>query len=136
MKKLVLLFVFSSLITSCRITKSVEMMQAKSNATLTTEQFLKMKNVAISFLELTPEQLLQAEKIWSEEKRGFMEIDIKDNSQIAPIVYKSEVEFRKILTDKQLIDYKKIGHEVGDSRVSKYFLSDHAMSELKRIYKL
>lgn len=116
----------------CRITKSLEMIQAKNNSKLTEEQFIKAKFNAINFLELSNEQKIECEKIWKQEKREFLEINMDDNTLIGPIIYKSEVAFRKILTVKQLEDYKAIGNN--DSRVMKYFLDDHALSEIKRIY--
>lgn len=132
MKKILLLLLATISISSCRITKTAEMIAAKNNSKLTEEQFVKAKFDAVDFLQLTDEQKLQCEKIWKQEKREYLEINMEDNALVGPVIYNSEVAFRKVLTVSQLEDYKAKGNS--EAKVMKYFLDDHALSEIKRIY--
>lgn len=137
MKKIIFIIALFVLAVGCRVTKTMEMYRAKSNQKLTEQQFLDLKENAVSILKLTDSQLGEAKKIWKEEKAGLNRINIEDNSMIAPVVYKSEIEFRKILNTQQLSDYKTYVNDLGGkTKIPAMFLSDHALSELKRIYDL
>ena len=107
-------------------------MQAKSNAKFTEQEFIKGKNDAVGLLNLTNAQKGQSEIVWKTEKEELARINIEQNEEIAPVIYKSEIEFRKILTSDQLTEYKKLAY---DSKINRYFLDDHSLGELKRIYK-
>lgn len=134
MKKIFLFvaFAITLLSSSCRITKTATMMSAKNNQKRSEAYFVEQKKQQISFLKLSDEQLEKGVTIWKTEKQELDKIDISDNSQIAPIIYKSEVEWRKILNDSQLVSYT---NEFKDL-FSGYFLNDRQMEEIKRIYGL
>lgn len=129
---LLLIFCFVTL-TSCRITKTITMINAKSMATETETDFIRNKINAITFIALTEEQEIAAIEIWKEEKAQLGKIDMQKNSEIAPVIFKSENDFRRILTPEQLRFYKRYRD---DSTILKYFMSDRSMKEIKRIYKL
>lgn len=136
MKKIILLLVvFSTFFTSCRVTKTVTMWQAQENAKLTEEQFVLAKFDAIRFLDLSDEQKKDCATIFKTEKKGLLEINIKDNSSVAPVIYEAETKFRKVLTTTQLENYKAILHSYGNN-AKQYFLTDNQLSEIKRIYDL
>ncbi len=119
-------------LTSCRVTKTITMINAKSNAAETEVEFIKHKINSISFLPLSEEQEELAIAIWKSEKEQLGKIKLK-NSEIAPVIFQYENEFRSILTPEQLKEYKK---EYSDSMITKYFLSNRAMQEIKRIYNI
>ncbi|WP_447636865.1 hypothetical protein [Flavobacterium microcysteis] len=119
-------------LTSCRITKTITMVNAKSNAAESEVDFIKHKINSISFLPLSEEQEELAIAIWKKEKDNLGKIKLK-NSEIAPVIFQSENEFRSILTPEQLKEYKR---EYSDSMITKYFLSNRAMQEIKRIYNI
>lgn len=120
-------------LTSCRVTKTITMINAKSNAAETEVEFIKHKINSISFLPLSEEQEEMAIAIWKKEKEQLGKINLKKNSEIAPLIFQSENEFRSILTQEQLKEYKR---EYNDSMITKYFLSNRAMQEIKRIYNI
>lgn len=109
------------------------MINAKSMATETETDFIRNKINAITFIALTEEQEIAAIEIWKEEKSQLGKIDMQKNSEIAPVIFKSENDFRRILTPEQLRFYKRYRD---DSTILKYFMSDRSMKEIKRIYKL
>lgn len=135
MKKSILLLTLLCLatLTSCRITKTITMINAKTMATETETEFIKNKISAITFLELSPDQETEAVNIWKEEKAQLGRINLGKNSEIAPIIFKSENDFRRILTPEQLKTYKGFRD---DSTILKYFMSDRSMKEIKRIYEI
>ncbi|WDO11861.1 hypothetical protein MH928_11025 [Flavobacterium sp. WW92] len=120
-------------LTSCRITKTITMINAKAMATETETEFIKNKISSISFLELSEDQEVAAISIWKEEKTQLGRINLGKNSEIAPIIFKSENNFRSILTPEQLKTYKGFRD---DSTILKYFMSDRSMKEIKRIYEI
>ena len=134
MKKslLFLLLIGITALTSCRITKTVTMLNTKSTATNTMDEFLKGKAERVSFLDFSDLQKEQALAIWENEKQQLESIDISKNSEIAPVIYKSENDFRSILTDEQLKEYR----ETIRNTLSPYVLNDRQLVEIKRIYKL
>ena len=132
MKKNVLLLMAFLVLSSCRITKTITMIYAKNRATTTESEFINGKHAAVDFLKFTPEQNTLAETIWKKEKKDFSEVKLT-NENIAPIVYNSELEFRKILNPVQLDNYIKIANK-NDDRIIKYFLNDEQLAEIKRIY--
>ncbi len=134
MKKslLFLLLIAITTLTSCRITKTVTMLNTKSTATNTMDEFLKGKAERVSFLDFSDLQKEQALAIWENEKQQLESIDISKNSEIAPVIYKSENDFRSILTDEQLKEYR----ETIRNTLSPYLLNDRQLIEIKRIYKL
>lgn len=115
---------------SCRISKSIVMLKAKSNSKLTEERFIIGKQSDVLFLKLSSEQKGKCEKIWKEEKDGLARINTDINSEVAPVVYKSEMEFRNVLTSDQLTEYKR----EYISKIPQFFLNDKQLSEIKRIY--
>ncbi|MBC8644533.1 hypothetical protein [Flavobacterium lindanitolerans] len=121
------------MLTSCRVTKTITMINAKSNAAETEVEFIKHKITSISFLPLSEEQEEIAIGIWKKEKEQLEKNRLKKNSDIALVIFQSENQFRSILTPEQLKEYKA---EYNDSMITKYFLSNRAMNEIKRIYKL
>lgn len=135
MKQVLLAIIIMFTLTSCRITKSLEMIQAKTNAKKPEKEFLDGKFDAVNFLQLDVSQKEKCNVIWKTEKEALIRINTKDNASIAPVIFQSETDFRKVLTDEQIIKYKKLS-KTYDSRLSDYFLDDHALSEIKRIYKL
>lgn len=134
MKKtlLLLLLIGITTLTGCRITKTVTMLNTKSSATKTVDVFLQEKAQRVSFLDFSDLQKKQALAIWENEKQQLESIDISKNAQIAPVIYKSENDFRSILTDAQLKEYR----ETIANQISPYFLNDRQLEEIKRIYKL
>lgn len=135
MKKSILLLFLVSLttLTSCRITKTITMINAKAMADETEPEFIRNKINSISFLELTEDQETEAVNIWKEEKAQLGKINLKKNAEIAPVIFDSENKFRRMLNPEQLKTYK--GYR-DDSSIIKYFMSDRSMKEIKRIYKL
>lgn len=127
MRKLLLLFVLAGLLFSCRVTKSLVMIKTKENAELIDEEYINKKRSLSSFLNLSNEQKEMCDKIWKEEKQG-LNAPVLKNENIAPIIYNSENEFRSILTKEQLNTY------LANVPPGGFFLNDHAMNELKRIY--
>jgi hypothetical protein len=119
---------------SCRVTKTMAMLTAKKRATTTESNFLSGKHLAVDFLGFSKQQNDAVEIIWKTEKKEFSEVKL-ENENIAPIIYKSENDFRKILTTDQLEKYKKASDKF-DSRLTDYFLDDDSLAELKRIYNL
>ena len=135
MKKIILLIVLQAILfTSCRMTKSMVMMDAKDRAKLTEEQFFEGKHIAVDFLNFSPEPNKAAEAVWKWEYNRLKAIEL-ENTKIAPVVYKSELDFRNVLTEDQMLKYIKL-FKNGDYRLTRYFLSDDALIELKRIYSL
>ncbi|HEU4496771.1 MAG TPA: hypothetical protein VFR70_06940 [Flavobacterium sp.] len=137
MKKSLPIFIAVILLafTSCRITKTLTMINAKSVIHYEDADFYQGKADAISFLILDDSQKEKAVQIWKAEKQGLNKIDASKNSEIAPIIYKSENDFRAILTAEQLKAYKgKLREAISPN--SPYFLNDRQLEELKRIYDL
>lgn len=135
MKKII----FSSVIvlilcmfTSCRMTKTFTMMNAKSSMAMETENFVQGKIERVKYLQLDDEQKLAAEKLWVAEKAELDALPNKKNKNIAPIIYNSELDFRKLLNEEQLAEYLKRSQ----SLITPMFLSDKQIAELKRIYDL
>lgn len=135
MKKSLFLLLLVSLatLTSCRITKTITMINAKSMAAETEADFINNKINNITFMHLTEEQEGTAIALWKKEKKALEKIDKTKNSEIAPVIFKFENDFRRLLTPEQLKKYKAFRD---DSTISQYFLSDRSMKEIKRIYKL
>lgn len=127
MKKLLLALLVVFIATSCRVTKSYTMMSAKSNSELTESDFINKKLYAVQFLELSQEQKNKATEIWKKEISG-LKMPLLKNENIAPVIYNSEIEFRKLLTEEQKEKYKVVSSNI--------FLKDHQIEELKRIYNL
>lgn len=137
MKKiLVLATLFVAIcVTGCRITKSLTMMEAKNSAKLSEESFINKKLYGIAYLELSQEQKEKAFKVWKEEKNG-LNMPLLKNENIAPIVYKSELDFRKILNDDQNKKYP-LKKEYSNTTVEEHiplFLNNKQLEEIKRIY--
>lgn len=134
MKKslLFLLLIAITTLTSCRITKTVTMLNTKSTATNTLDEFLQGKAERVSFLDFSDLQKEQALAIWENEKKQLGSINISKNAEIAPVIYKSENDFRSILTHAQLKEYR----ETIKNHISPYLLNDRQLEEIKRIYKL
>lgn len=135
MKKII----FSSIIvlilgtfTSCRMTKTFTMVNAKSSMAMETENFVQGKIERVKYLQLDDEQKLAAENLWVAEKSQLDALPDKKNKNIAPIIYKSELDFRNILNEEQLAEYKKRSQ----SLITPMFMSDKQLAEIKRIYKL
>lgn len=133
MKKILLILTVVSLLTvSCRVTKSLVMMTAKQGAEMTDEDFINKKLYGISFLKLTDEQEQKAVAIWKTEKDG-LKAPVLKNENIAPVVYNSEVEFRKLLTEEQLKKYPVKTTNDYEETIP-LFLNNRQMDEIKRIY--
>jgi hypothetical protein len=139
MRKLIIMSVLSMvLFSSCRISKSITMLGAKNDSKLTKEQFINKKTYGISYLGLSADQLEKTKIIWSKEIEDLKKIELT-NENIAPIIYNSEIEFRKILTDKQKESYPLV--DKGDKtkfneKIIDCFMNNRQLEEIKRIYKL
>lgn len=133
MKKFLLLtFLVLTTLTSCRITKTFTLINAKGNTNKTELEFLKMKGERFAFLELSDEQKEKAITIWQTEKQELGDAYSKKNKEIAPIIYKSEISTRSLLTAEQLKKYS----EKYKGLYTPAGLNDKQLEELKRIYKL
>lgn len=134
MKKYLLFSLLIALTTlsSCKITKTFTMINAKSNSDMQEADFLQSKADKITFIDLSDEQKQQLITIWKTEKQELGKAREKKNKEIAPIIYKSEMAFRKILTEKQLETYR----EKNKNLYTPGYLNDKQIEELKRIYKL
>ena len=133
MKKF-LLFTFIALatLTSCRVTKTFTLINAKGTSNNTEMQFLKNKGERAAFLDLSDEQKEKSIVIWQTEKRELGDAYTKKNKEIAQVIYKSETEFRSLLTEEQLTKYR----EKYKGLLTSAGLNDKQLEELKRIYKL
>lgn len=129
MKKILLLALVTITLFSCRVTKSLTMMSAKQAAEMPEIQFLNKKFDAVKLLYLTDEQKSKCEEIWKEEKAG-LNMPLLKNENIAPVIYKSELDFRKVLTNEQLENYKYLMKD----NFNGVFLNDSQLAEVKRIY--
>ena len=118
--------------TSCRITKTFTLLNAKSASDQKESDFLQSKADKISFLNLSEDQKEKAIIIWKTEKDALGNAHKKKNKEIAPIIYKSEMDFRNILTEEQLATYR----EKYKSLYQSGYMNDRQLEELKRIYKL
>lgn len=132
MKKLLLLALISITLTSCRVTKTFTLLNAKGSSNNTEMAFLKNKGERFAFLDLSDEQKQKAVKIWEIEKRELGDAYSKKNKEIAQIIYKSETNMRSILTDEQLSQYR----EKYKGLLTPAGMNDKQLEELKRIYKL
>ena len=133
MKKILLFaFIVISTLTSCRVTKTFTLINAKANSNKTENDFLMMKGERASFLELSNEQKEKAVGIWQREKYELGMAYSKKNKEIAPIIYKSEMNFRALLTDEQLQKYREKYKQLYTSTG----LNDRQLEELRRIYNL
>ena len=133
MKKILLFaFIVISTLTSCRVTKTFTLINAKANSNKTENDFLMMKGERASFLELSNEQKEKAVAIWQREKYELGMAYSKKNKEIAPIIYKSEMNFRALLTDEQLQKYREKYKQLYTSAG----LNDRQLEELRRIYNL
>ena len=133
MKKILLFaFIVISTLTSCRVTKTFTLINAKSNSNKTENDFLMMKGERASFLELSNEQKEKAVAIWQREKYELGMAYSKKNKEIAPIIYKSEMNFRALLTDEQLQKYREKYKQLYTSAG----LNDRQLEELRRTYNL
>lgn len=131
-KYLLITFIALATLTSCRITKTFTLINAKGNTNRTELEFLKMKGERFAFLELSEEQKEKAVAIWLAEKQELGNAYSKKNKEIAPIIYKSETSIRNILTTEQLEKYREKYKEL----FTPAGLNDRQLEELKRIYKL
>lgn len=138
MKKLLLLFIIATTISSCRITKSLTMWSAKRNSNLTELAFIQAKKSQLEkeTVVLNSNQFEKASEIWKEERSEMKNINQDAYDQIAPVIYKSEIKFRKLLNTEQLVLHKAHKYENDDREIKEFFLSDYQMAEIKRIYKL
>lgn len=132
MKKFLLLALIAMMLTSCRVTKTFTLLNAKGTSNNSEMQFLKNKGERVAFLDLSDDQKVKSVAIWETEKRELGDAYSKKNKEIAPIIYKSETEFRKLLTEEQLTKYR----EKYKSLLTSSGLNDKQLEELKRIYKL
>ena len=83
-------------------------------------------------MNLSENQKEEIVKIWKAEKVSLGNAREKKNSEIAPILLKSENDFRAVLTEEQLKNYRE-SHE---NLYTSGYLNDKQLEELKRIYKL
>lgn len=134
MKKILLVFLIVTSFSSCRVTKSLTMMHAKTNAKLSEKEYISKKLYEINFLKLSKEQISKATEIWAAEKKG-LENPVLKNENIAPVIYKSEIEFRKLLDEKQQ-GYYPVKNSATSDKILDTFLNDNQLEELKRIYGL
>ncbi|WP_286914780.1 hypothetical protein [Flavobacterium sp. UBA4197] len=132
MKKITSTIVLSLILSlsSCRISKTITMLNAKSNSKLSEEQFLLGKNNEIMYLNLSQGTKSSCLEIWKEEKDKLTRVDTEKNEEIAPVVYDSEMKFRALLSSDKLAEYKKIYR----NKATHFFLNDKQLSEIKRIY--
>ena len=82
------------------------------------------------FINLSKGQEAAAVKIWKLERETLANMPLLKNENIAPVIYKSEIDFRKILTEDQLKKYPMKNTHV------KMFLNNEELEELRRIYNL
>lgn len=129
---LLITFIALSTLTSCRISKTITLINAKGNTNRTELEFLKIKGERFAFLELSDEQKEKAVQIWQTEKQELGDAYSKKNKEIAPIIYKSETNIRSILTAEQLEKYR----EKYKGLYTPSGLNDKQLEEIKRIYKL
>lgn len=133
MKKFLLLtFIAITTLTSCRVTKTFTLLNAKGSSNNTEMAFLKNKGERFAFLDLSDEQKKNAVQIWETEKQELGDAYSKKNKEIAAIIYKSETSMRNILTDEQLAKYR----EKYKGLLTSAGMNDRQLEELKRIYKL
>ena len=132
MKKFLLFAFIAITFTSCRVTKTFTIINARGTSNNTEMQFLKSKGERVAFLDLSDEQKEKAIVIWQTEKRELGDAYTKKNKEIAPIIYKSETELRSLFTEEQLTKYR----EKYNGLLTSSGLNDKQLEELKRIYKL
>ena len=132
MKKILLFAIIAIMFTSCRVTKTFTLLNAKGSSNNTEMEFLKNKGERVAFLNLSDAQKQKALEIWQTEKRELGDAYSKKNKEIAPIIYKSETSLRGILTEEQLTQYR----EKYKGLLTSAGLNDRKLDELKRIYKL
>lgn len=132
MKKFLLIAVLIATFTSCSVTKTITMLNAKSQSEQNEKDFLQNKADKITFLNLSENQKEEIVKIWKVEKVSLGNAREKKNSEIAPILLKSENDFRAVLTEGQLKNYRESHKNLYTSG----YLNDKQLDELKRIYKL
>lgn len=134
MKKFILIAVLivSTTFTSCRVTKTFTMLNAKSQSEQNENDFIQNKADKITFLNLSEDQKQDVVKIWKAEKISLGNAREKKNSEIATILLKSENDFRAVLTEGQLKNYRESYKNLYTSG----YLNDKQLEELKRIYKL
>ena len=132
MKKILLFAIIAIMFTSCRVTKTFTLLNAKGSSNNTEMEFLKNKGERVAFLNLSDAQKQKALEIWQTEKRELGDAYSKKNKEIAPIIYKSETSLRGILTEEQLTQYR----EKYKGLLTSAGLNDRQLDELKRIYKL
>lgn len=133
MKKYFLsILIATTLLTSCRITKTFTLINAKGASNRSEIEFLRDKAESVAFLNLSEEQKEKALVVWQTEKQKLGNAYDKKNKEIAPIIYDSEIDFRDILTEEQLKSYK----EKYKGQFFPGYLNDKQLSELKRIYDL
>lgn len=126
------ILITTATLTSCRVTKTFTLLNAKSASDQKEADFLQAKADKITFLNLSDEQKEKVVEIWKTEKQELGDAHDKKNKEIAPIIYKSEMNFRKTLTDSQLSIYR----EKYKSLYQPGYLNDKQIEELVRIYKL
>jgi len=132
MKKIVLLAIIAITLTSCRVTKTFTLLNAKGSSNNTEMAFLKNKGERFAFLDLSEDQKQKAVQIWETEKQELGDAYSKKNKEIAQIIYKSETSMRSLLTQEQLTKYR----EKYKGLLTSAGLNDKQLEELKRIYKL
>lgn len=132
MKKFLLIAVLIATFTSCSVTKTITMLNAKSQSEQNEKDFLQNKANKITFLNLSENQKEEIVKIWKAEKVSLGNTREKKNSEIAPILLKSENDFRAVLTEEQLKNYRESHKNLYTSG----YLNDKQLDELKRINKL
>lgn len=128
---MVLILLMVSSLLSCG-TKKVQIWNAQANAKMTEVDFVNLKMQKLTFLNLSDGQKNQCTSIFKNEKLRLGQINIDEPKEIAPVLYDAEISFRKVLTSDQLTEYKN----ATEDKVSGYFLTDKAMSELKKAYNL
>ena len=132
MKKILLLAIIAITLTSCRVTKTFTLLNAKGTSNNTEMEFLKYKGERVAFLNLSDAQKQKAVEIWQTEKRELGDAYSKKNKEIAQIIYKSETSLRSILTEEQLTEYRKKYKGL----LTPAGMNDKQLEEIKRIYKL
>ncbi len=132
MKRIVLLAIIAITLTSCRVTKTFTLLNAKGSSNNTEMAFLKNKQERFAFLDLSEDQKQKAVQIWETEKQELGDAYSKKNKEIAQIIYKSETSMRSLLTEEQLTKYR----EKYKGLLTSAGLNDKQLEELKRIYKL
>lgn len=129
MKKLLLLLIFTS-IASCSISKNLKLGLVRDYSKQTESTFLENKLNAVKFLNLSQTQLNQCYEIWKNEKLRLGQINLKDDQEVASIVYKSEIDFRNVLTSDQLTLYK--AETINNQTMVEYFMGDKTLGEIKK----